>query len=119
MVYTSRACAGLLAQRLFIQARCLHVSPLSSAAAQVAISRFESDRYLPYEKLEKNLQVVRKRLNRPLTLSEKILYSHLDQPQEQEIERGKSYLRLRPDRVAMQDATAQTALLYTHLGGTL
>lgn len=111
MVYTSRACAGLLAQRLFIQSRSLHVSPLSNAAAQVAISRFESDRYLPYEKLEKNLQVVRKRLNRPLTLSEKILYSHLDQPQEQEIERGKSYLRLRPDRVAMQDATAQMAML--------
>ncbi|KAH9365606.1 hypothetical protein HPB48_005796 [Haemaphysalis longicornis] len=51
------------------------------------------------------------RLNRPLTLSEKILYSHLDQPADQEIERGKSYLRLRPDRVAMQDATAQMAML--------
>ncbi|EEC15463.1 aconitase, putative [Ixodes scapularis] len=47
------------------------------------------------------------KLNRPLTLSEKILYSHLDQPETQEIERGTSYLRLRPDRVAMQDATAQ------------
>jgi aconitate hydratase len=42
-----------------------------------------------------------------LTLSEKILYSHLEDPKNQEIERGKSYLRLRPDRIAMQDATAQ------------
>lgn len=111
MAYTSRACACLVAQRFFIQARALHVSPLSSAAAQVAISKFEPDHYLPYEKLEKNLEIVRKRLNRPLTLSEKILYSHLDQPADQEIERGKSYLRLRPDRVAMQDATAQMAML--------
>ncbi|KAG1460497.1 hypothetical protein G6F56_005937 [Rhizopus delemar] len=53
----------------------------------------------------------KERLNRPLTLSEKIVYGHLDDAEEQEIERGKSYLRLRPDRVACQDATAQMALL--------
>lgn len=47
------------------------------------------------------------RLQRPLTLSEKVLYGHLDNPKEQAIERGESYLLLRPDRVAMQDATAQ------------
>lgn len=51
------------------------------------------------------------RLQRPLTLSEKVLYSHLDNPKEQDIARGQSYLRLRPDRVAMQDATAQMAML--------
>lgn len=51
------------------------------------------------------------RLNRPLTLSEKILYSHLDDPKNQDIVRGESYLRLRPDRVGMQDATAQMAML--------
>ena len=51
------------------------------------------------------------RLNRPLTLSEKIVYGHLDDPANQEIERGKTYQRLRPDRVAMQDATAQMAML--------
>lgn len=50
-------------------------------------------------------------LGRPLTLSEKILYGHLDNPAEQEIVRGQSYLMLRPDRVAMQDATAQMAML--------
>lgn len=64
-----------------------------------------------YQKTEETLKVVRRRLNRPLTLAEKILYGHLDQPETQEMERGKSFLLLRPDRVAMQDATAQMALL--------
>lgn len=54
---------------------------------------------------------MRNRLQRPLTLSEKVLYSHLDDPHNQDIVRGESYLRLRPDRVAMQDATAQMAML--------
>ncbi|EON68952.1 aconitate hydratase, mitochondrial [Coniosporium apollinis CBS 100218] len=61
--------------------------------------------------MKENLEIVRGRLNRPLTYAEKILYSHLDNPHEQEIERGKSYLKLRPDRVACQDATAQMAIL--------
>ena len=50
-------------------------------------------------------------MNRPLTLGEKILYGRLEDPKGQDIERGESYLRLRPDRVAMQDATAQMAML--------
>ncbi|MEQ2184920.1 hypothetical protein GOODEAATRI_012825, partial [Goodea atripinnis] len=50
-------------------------------------------------------------LSRPLTLSEKIVYGHLDDPVGQEIDRGRTYLRLHPDRVAMQDATAQMAML--------
>lgn len=74
----------------------------SALYGKVPLSKFDSDTYLPYEKLSSNLDVVKKRLNRPLTLSEKILYSHLDNPNEQDIERGTSYLRLRPDRVAMQ-----------------
>ena len=44
-------------------------------------------------------------------MAEKIVYGHLDDPISQDIERGTSYLRLRPDRVACQDATAQMALL--------
>lgn len=82
-----------------------------AAAAQIAVSKFEPDRYLPYEKLDKNLQIIKKRLNRPLTLSEKVLYSHIDEPEKQDVQRGVSYLRLRPDRVAMQDATAQMAMM--------
>ena len=61
--------------------------------------------------MSENLAIVRDRLKRPLTFSEKILYSHLDDPEGQEIERGVSYLKLRPDRVACQDATAQMAIL--------
>ena len=61
--------------------------------------------------MSENLAIVRSRLNRPLTYAEKILYSHLDDPHGQDIERGKSYLKLRPDRVACQDATAQMAIL--------
>lgn len=56
-------------------------------------------------------EITSSRLNRPLTLSEKIVYGHLDDPAGQEIVRGRTYLRLRPDRVAMQDATAQMAML--------
>ncbi|KAK9888244.1 hypothetical protein WA026_000509 [Henosepilachna vigintioctopunctata] len=93
-----------------VQVRCFHASPLAAAASKTAMSKFDKDP-LPYERLTKNLESVKKRLNRPLTLSEKVLYSHLDDPNNQEIERGTSYLRLRPDRVAMQDATAQMAML--------
>src|SRR3989344_7521395 len=64
-----------------------------------------------YSKMEKNLAVVRKRLKRPLTLMEKIVLGHLVDAQNQELEAGKSFLLLNPDRVAMQDATAQMALL--------
>jgi aconitate hydratase len=87
--------------------RCLHTSIVANAA----MSKFDKNSPLPYEKLVSNLEVVKQRLGRPMTLSEKILYSHLDNPAEQDIERGSSYLRLRPDRVAMQDATAQMAML--------
>ncbi|ERE90007.1 aconitate hydratase [Cricetulus griseus] len=70
----------------------------------------EPNEYIHYDLLEKNINIVRKRLNRPLTFSEKIVYGHLDDPANQEIEQGKIYLRLRPDRVATQDATAQMAM---------
>uniref|UniRef100_A0A672FN58 Aconitate hydratase, mitochondrial n=1 Tax=Salarias fasciatus TaxID=181472 RepID=A0A672FN58_SALFA len=92
-------------------ARRLHVSAAYRAKAQVSMSRFEPTSFINYEKLHSNVNIVRKRLNRPLTLSEKIVYGHLDDPHNQEIDRGRTYLRLRPDRVAMQDATAQMAML--------
>ncbi|XP_065358298.1 probable aconitate hydratase, mitochondrial [Calliphora vicina] len=92
-----------------VQARQFHASCYT--ASKVAMSKFDTDVFMPYDKLAKTLDIVKGRLNRPLTLSEKILYSHLDDPKNQEISRGTSYLRLRPDRVAMQDATAQMALL--------
>jgi aconitate hydratase len=64
-----------------------------------------------YDKLNANLAIIRDRLGRPLTYAEKVLLGHLDDPAGQELNPGDSYLLLRPDRVAMQDATAQMALL--------
>jgi aconitate hydratase len=64
-----------------------------------------------YGRLRKTLEVVRRRLNRSMTLTEKTLLGHLDDPAGQELKPGTSFLSLRPDRVAMQDATAQMALL--------
>jgi aconitate hydratase len=66
------------------------------------MSKFETDKTFSYDTMIENLKIVKKRYDRPFTLSEKILYGHLDDPKAQEIERGKSYLNLRPDRVAMQ-----------------
>jgi aconitate hydratase len=83
-------------------------SPLDKKVKQNVL---EEGNFIPYKKLSENLAIVRGRLNRPLTFAEKILYSHLDDPHGQEIERGVSYLKLRPDRVACQDATAQMAIL--------
>ncbi len=64
-----------------------------------------------YDSLNRNLEIVRERLGRPLTYAEKILLGHLDDAKGQQLEPGESYLLLRPDRIAMQDATAQMALL--------
>jgi len=65
-----------------------------------------------YKEMPKRIANARKVVNKPLTLSEKILYSHLHVDQKLEnFGRGKSYVDFAPDRVAMQDATAQMALL--------
>jgi len=63
-----------------------------------------------YKAIEEKLAIVRKNLGKPLTLAEKVVYGHLDDPSVVPV-RGVSYLKLRPDRVAMQDATAQMAVL--------
>jgi aconitate hydratase len=65
-----------------------------------------------YENMPSRIEAARKQLGRPLTLAEKILYSHLHADAKfQNFERGKSYVDFSPDRVTMQDATAQMALL--------
>jgi aconitate hydratase len=65
-----------------------------------------------YVEMPARIEQARKNLNRPLTLTEKILYSHLSpQFEVKNYERGKAYVDFNPDRVAMQDATAQMALL--------
>ena len=65
-----------------------------------------------YASFEKKIGRVRAVLQRPLTLAEKILYTHLyDDALLKKYKRGEDYVNFRPDRVAMQDATAQMALL--------
>jgi aconitate hydratase len=64
-----------------------------------------------YATLPGRIEAGRRRLGRPLTLTEKILINHLRDPDDLQLERGTSYADFHPDRVAMQDATAQMALL--------
>ncbi|MDR1895937.1 MAG: aconitate hydratase [Prevotellaceae bacterium] len=65
-----------------------------------------------YSQFVERVNNAQQHLNRPMTLAEKILYAHLyDSEHLQNYERGKDYVNFRPDRVAMQDATAQMALL--------
>jgi len=65
-----------------------------------------------YARLEERVKAARKQTGKPLTASEKILYSHLwDSAPERAFERGKDYVDFAPDRIACQDATAQMALL--------
>ncbi|MFP6635841.1 MAG: aconitate hydratase [Dehalococcoidia bacterium] len=64
-----------------------------------------------YTIMRNNLEIVRPRLGRPLGLADKLVLSHLDNPENQELEAGKSYLLARPDRVILQDVLGQTAML--------
>ncbi len=64
-----------------------------------------------YSRLENNVEQSRKRFGRPLTLAEKVLVNHLDPASDPVPRRGDSYVDLHPDRVALQDATAQMAWL--------
>lgn len=64
-----------------------------------------------YSELPGKVNATRKLVNKPLTLTEKILYAHLSTPASHPHVRGKDYVDFAPDRVAMQDATAQMALL--------
>jgi len=64
-----------------------------------------------YSKYKNRIATIRRLANHPLTYSEKILFAHLWRKIEKEFVRGKDYVELSPDRVAMQDATAQMALL--------
>src|ERR671930_1477765 len=64
-----------------------------------------------YARMDRTLTVVRKNLGRPLGLADKVLLSHLDDPLTTDLERGQSYILLRPDRVVLQDVLGQTAML--------
>ncbi len=64
-----------------------------------------------YARMAANLGVVRRRLGRGLTLADKLLLGHVDDPAAVELGPGRSLLRLRPDRVVLQDVLGQTAML--------
>ena len=64
-----------------------------------------------YEQMAERLAIVQRRLNRPMSLAEKVLLSHLDDPENQEVTPGETYIRVRPDRVILQDVLGQTAML--------
>src|SRR5256885_1314245 len=64
-----------------------------------------------YGRYPERVAVGRRRLGRPLTYAEKVLFAHAEDPHTIGLERGVDYADYRPDRVAMQDATAQMALL--------
>ncbi len=64
-----------------------------------------------YGRLPERVEQYRQRFGRSLTLAEKILVNHLRDAATDDLERGRAYVDFDPDRVAMQDATAQMALL--------
>ncbi|HEV3452766.1 MAG TPA: aconitate hydratase [Acidimicrobiia bacterium] len=64
-----------------------------------------------YRRYPESVAAGRRRLGRPLTFTEKVLLAHADDPETVGLDRGAAYANYRPDRVAMQDATAQMALL--------
>ena len=64
-----------------------------------------------YRRMERTLEVVRRRVGKPMGMAHKVLLSHLDDPADQELESGKSYLLLKPDRVIFQDVLGQTGML--------
>ena len=64
-----------------------------------------------YDRMATTLAAVRRRQGRPLTLADKVLLGHLDDPAHGEWKPGESYLALRPDRVALQDVLGQTVML--------
>lgn len=71
-----------------------------------------------YDQYPERVEAARKLLGRPMTLAEKILYAHLAGPlPEKPFQRGTDYVDFNPDRVAMQDATAQMALLQFMMAG--
>lgn len=87
------------------------LASVSPSAHRAPLSRFETDQYIDYSDWARNVEAVRRTQRRPLTYAEKVLYSHMDDLEDTIITRGKSQLKLRPRRIACQDATAQMALI--------
>jgi aconitate hydratase len=64
-----------------------------------------------YDTMARNLTAIRRRYDRPLTLADKLLFGHLDDPDTQQLDPGRGVLSLRPDRVVFQDVLGQSGML--------
>ncbi|WAO88925.1 Aconitate hydratase, mitochondrial [Fusarium falciforme] len=84
---------------------------VNRARGQAPLSRFEPDHSVDYIGFLDKLPRLRKILDRPLTYAEKVLLAHLDEGHEGKVIRGSTPLKLRPRRIACQDATAQMAII--------
>ncbi|CAH0035084.1 unnamed protein product [Clonostachys rhizophaga] len=102
-------------QSLCLQAQYVQLRKLStvsgSTPGKAPLSRFEPDQYIDYGDFIRKVELGRRFNNRPLTYTEKILVAHMDNIEEEILQRGKTLLKLRPRRVACQDATAQMAII--------
>ncbi|CAH0051870.1 unnamed protein product [Clonostachys solani] len=87
--------------------RCLATA--SSQSPRAPLSRLEPDKFIDYSQLARRIEKSREIQRRPLTYAEKILYAYTDELDV--VERGKTQLKLRPQRIACQDATAQMAII--------
>lgn len=110
MSFLSRTGAAALPSRY---GNVRNLAAAAATQASVPLSPLEPTSALEpvYASIEDRLSVARRKLDRPLTLAEKVLYGHLDDPEAVTPVRGETFLKLRPERVAMQDATAQMALI--------
>ncbi|KAI8670241.1 Aconitate hydratase, mitochondrial [Fusarium keratoplasticum] len=84
---------------------------VNRARGQAPLSRFEPDHSVDYVGFLDKLPRLREILDRPLTYAEKVLLAHLDEGHEGKVIRGSTQLKLRPRRIACQDATAQMAII--------
>ncbi|KAI9151506.1 aconitate hydratase [Paramyrothecium foliicola] len=81
----------------------------STSLPRVAVSRFERNTFIDYADLRRKIELSRQLQGRPLTYAEKLLYAYADDLGV--VERGKTQIKLRPQRIACQDATAQMAII--------
>src|SRR5262249_23526588 len=95
----------------YIRGRGYRIKPEQGGERMATIDSTPELAARVYETMERNLQSVRRRLGRPLTLADKVLLGHLDDPETQDLAPGQSYLLLRPDRVVLQDVLGQAVML--------
>ncbi|KAJ4239376.1 hypothetical protein NW757_012813 [Fusarium falciforme] len=91
-----------------------HFRKLATAghvSSRAQLSRFEQDQYIDYADIANRIRLGRRVAGRALTYAEKIILAHTDNLEDEPLRRGKTRLKLRPRRIACQDATAQMALI--------